>query len=61
MEKYKTFEVFDEPKSPKEYGKPVGHTPIYDQAVKACQIASEQGKHYGIAGITEDGRRIVFL
>lgn len=61
VRKYVTYEVFEAPKSPKEFGTTVGRTPVFDQAKKACEIARQQGKSYGIAGITEDGERVVFL
>lgn len=61
MEKYVAYAVYECPKSPTEYGKYVGKTPVLEQAVKACEMAKESGKSYFIKGIKADGTEVIFM
>ena len=59
--KYKGFAIYECPEKPTEYGKYIGKTPLYEQAVTTCENAKKQGKSYFIKGIKEDGTEIVIL
>lgn len=61
MEKYVAYAVYECPKSPTEYGKFIGRTPVLEQAVEACEIAKASGKSYFIKGIKEDGTEVIFM
>lgn len=61
MEKYVAYAVYECPKSPTEYGKFIGKTPVLEQAVEACQKAKEDGKSYFIKGVKADGTEVIFI
>lgn len=61
MEKYIGYAVYECPKSPTEYGKFIGKTPVLEQAVNACEKAKADGKSYFIKGIKADGTEVIFL
>jgi hypothetical protein len=54
---YVGYEVYECPANPYEYGKYIGKTPIYEQAVKA----KEEGKNRFIKGVKHDGSRVMVL
>lgn len=58
---YVSYEVYECPANPYEYGKYIGKTPIYEQAVQAVQKAKEKGKNLFIKGVKHDGSRVMIL
>lgn len=61
MENYIRYEVYECPKSPTEHGKYIGKTPIYEQALNACNNAKDCGKSYFIKGIKADGTKVLLI
>lgn len=59
--KYVGYAVYECPSHPTEKGQYIGKTPIYEQALTACENAKAQGKSYFIKGIKADGMEVVFL
>ena len=59
--KYTWFEVCECPKNPTEEGKYVGKTPVYEQALTACEKAKANGKTYFIKAVKADGTKVVLL
>lgn len=58
---YTSYEVYECPMKPTEYGKYIGKTPIYEQALNACRNAKEHGKSYFIKGIKSDGTKVLII
>lgn len=61
MEKYVAYAVYECPKSPKDYGKFIGKTPLLEQAMEACEKAKQNGKSYFIKGVKADGTEVIFI
>lgn len=61
MGNYIGFTIYECPKNPTEYGKYIGKTPVFEQAVKACETAKANGKFYFIKGIKADGTEVIFM
>lgn len=58
---YVGYAVYECPNCPTENGRYIGKTPIYEQAVTACENAKIQGKSYFMKGIKADGVEVMFL
>lgn len=58
---YVAYAIYECPKKPTEKGKYIGKTPIFQQAMDACENAKKEGKNYFIKGIQEDGTEIILL
>lgn len=58
---YIGYEVYECPKNPTEHGKYIGKTPIYEQALDACNNAKNHGESYFIKGIKADGTKVLFI
>ena len=61
MEKYNGYAVYEAPKKPWQHGKYIGKTPIFSQAVTACENAKANGRICFIKGIKKDGTEIIIL
>ena len=61
MGNYIGFAIYECPKNPTEYGKYIGKTSVFEQAVTACERAKVSGKSYFIKGIQVDGTEVVIL
>lgn len=61
MENYIGFAVYECPENPHEHGKYIGKTPMFEQAMTACERAKANGKNYFIKGLKADGMEVVIL
>ena len=59
--RYNSFEVYYCPKNPCEEGTYAGRTPVYWQAVSACENAERSGKSCFIKGVLPSGEKVVIL
>ena len=59
--KYVGYAIYKCPNQPTENGQYIGKTPIYEQALTACENARVHGENYFIKGIKADGAEVLFL
>lgn len=59
--KYISYRIYEAPAAPTEKGKYIARTPLLPQALRACEMAKEQGKSWFIKGITPDGAEVLLL